>query len=123
MRNGVGSNICCAVVRLWNHSNIDSIIQMKKRINRNDKAAAMDLLLPNMSDKEVAEKLNLPLTTVRGHAANNGIRKLYKEWSDNELEILRAEYPEGIDHCIEALGGKRTRWQVVYQWRKINSPK
>lgn len=91
---------------------------MAKRINENKQADKLDKLLPIMSDKEVANKLNIPLTTVRSHAANRKIKKTYSEWSKEDLKTLKKEYPFGIAWVMDKLPN-RSKWAIINKYREV----
>lgn len=87
-------------------------------VKPNKQAKELDKLLPIMSDKEVAAKLNLPLTTVRSHAANRKIKKTYNEWSKSEIKTLKKEYQFGIAWVMDKLTG-RTKWAIINKYREV----
>jgi len=84
----------------------------------NKHAKELDKLIPTMPDKEVAAKLNIPLTTVRSHASNRKIKKTYNEWSKEEIKTLKKEYQFGIAWIMDKFPN-RTKWAIINKYREV----
>lgn len=75
-------------------------------------------MFPHHSNKEISEKLNIEVVTIRNIGTKHKLKKVERPWTKKDEKLLIAYYEGGLRGLADILPN-RTRWSMINKYREL----